>query len=179
MFEIKKSTIDNAGQGLFSTKFIPMGTILEIAHSKPSFRSINNEKEVLSFFIDRYPDDLALCIEDKTIKKTSDIVEDCSKYNFRKRFVFASKDKPLMKANDFAYVKGVSEIEYKERMHMNHLDIIHEIVDGKIKSVKLYFVKNVHEHQEIGLSYGFSYWSDVAISTRNRRQNNELPNKKI
>lgn len=173
MFEIKKSSIDCAGQGLFSTQFIPMGTILDIEHSKPSFCSVNNEKEVLSFFLYRHPDDIALCIQDENIKKTSDIIKNCSSYNFRKRYVFASKDQPLMKANDFAYAKGVNEVEYKERTHMNHLDVIHEIVDGKIKSVKLYVVKDVHEHQEIGLSYGFSYWSDVGISTRNRKQLNK------
>ena len=159
MFEVKQSTILNAGDGLWATQYIPSGTILNIEYSKPklTFRCKAN-MEVLDYYVYEHASADTICLSEDEVTLLCNIK--VARSEFKKRYVHVKRSHPIMKMNDLAFRAGIlNQTEYAERLSKNAVEFILCFKDHKIIAVKAFVTRNIMKGEEIGMTYGIDYWN--------------------
>lgn len=150
-FEVRPSPVH--GDGLFAICDIPRNTIFDIEVSRPRTASHMYSRD--SYILDYYSTDAtSLCVH------SGDIVETCSLQNldptvFTPRFV--SCKHMAMKANDLAWPANSATEYLSEAERRNKMCLLLEI-STRVIAVKACMIDNIRQGEEIGNTYGYSFW---------------------
>lgn len=160
-FSVRPSTIPAAGDGLFANRDIVKGTIFQMPHDSTAQSTHPKDDgmfEVLNFYVDRDWIDLRTpCVSDGSIMRVGQI--HLNEKSYEKRFVRYDKSSLFMKANDFGWSQSTeNEDEYLTLGRLNQLEFMLEFKEGIPHGVAAYVRKKIHKDDEVGVTYGYSYW---------------------
>ncbi len=161
-FVVRSSRLPKAGDGLFANVYIPKDALFPVLHRRPrSSSACGPRHEVLDYFVDlsALADD-AICCHGSRLLSYGDM--DVHPSAQTPRYIHVPVDEePLMKANDKAWLpEGCTAEEYEARTHLNALEFVLQFgSDGRICGVMARALRAIQCDEEIGITYGYAYWS--------------------
>jgi len=159
VFEVRPSSIADAGEGLWAVCDIPKDSIFSIQHTRPRL-SANCAKagyDVLEYFYDEQSEGDTPCLSNGKLC-TLDDMSVCDKAR-RPRYVYARREQPPMKANDLAWSPGIDVGDYTERSVRNKLELILAYTNGIVTGTYVLANQNITAGEEVGITYSHDYWS--------------------
>lgn len=155
--EVRPSSIKDAGDGLWATKDIEVGSVFDILHSKRAASPHHPTGDVIDGFVRSNHDPTTVCLCDGAITPLS-----ASSITPRMRtpqYFYVDREELLMKANDFGWNDSVrSEAHYERNAQRNQLDLIMKVERGRVVGVCGVTRRSIANGDEIGITYGYGYW---------------------
>ena len=158
MLEVRPSKLKNAGDGLFAMKNIAKNTIMRVDQSRLRSQDTSCAHEVIDCYVASNMCAQSACVIDGKISKLKN-VRNVASSSKNKQYVHIPKCEYLMKANDLAWRPDIDEGAYDENSGINALSLVMEFdLKSRILGVVGLFNRSVNKGEEIGITYGYSYW---------------------